>query len=179
MKSMISRRVWLPTPRIRWMSPIGCSSRLRTVRISARSRPLRARVLRPRAATGVFSSACSRLTRRSTSSPLGVLIFRCSASLKTCCQAHRISSALWNRLDRLTVQRLAEELDQPLPDAGVELLGFDHQFVVGHRRVGLAIAPLRQHACTQRHLVEGHRRRVSLRIQVPLPGLAVAQERVQ
>ena len=65
------------------------------------------------------------MTRRSTSSPPGVVIVRCSASWKTCCQAHRISSALSNRCAGSRCKRLAEEPDQALPDARVELLGVD------------------------------------------------------
>ena len=146
--------------------------------MSARSRAFWARVLRPRAATGVVRSACSSVTRRSTSSPPGVVIFRSSASWKTCCQAHRISSALWNRRGGVTVQRLAEEPDQSLPDTGVELLGVDHQFRVGHGRVGLAVSPLGQHARPERHLVERRRGRVPLRMEIPALGLAVDEERV-
>ena len=52
-------------------------------------------------------------TLRSTSSPLGVLIFRCSASLNTCCQAQRISSALWNRLDGSRCSALRKNSTSP------------------------------------------------------------------
>ena len=58
----------------------------------------------------VSSWACSSETLSSTSSPVGVVIFRCSASLKTFCQAHTHFVGIVESLVRFSVECLAEEL---------------------------------------------------------------------
>ena len=80
---------------------------------------------------------------------------------------------------RVSVQPLTEEPHEAVPDTRIDLLGVDHQLGIRHRRVGLAVAPLREHTRPEGHLVEGRRRRVPLGLQVPPLRLAIGEERVR
>ena len=122
---MISRRVLFPTPRNRERRRNGTVSRSSTVSKFARSRALVARVPRPSSWTCVSRVALASNSRR----VVLVFVVRERSRLFEVLEAvppfpeHLLG--VIEALGDVAAERLAEELGEPLPQAGVEQLRID------------------------------------------------------
>ena len=77
----------------------------------------------------------------------------------------------------IAVQGLGNKDRQGVAHRRVEEPAVERHFAVQHGGIGLAIAPLWQHASG--HLVECHGNRKALGVQIPAGGLTAPQERIQ
>ena len=174
---MISCRVWLPTPRIEvdiayWKSQqvadgedVGPFQRVR-------ARVPKAHAGNRRLEVGLFQ----RVTRRSTSSPAGVLIFRCSASVNTCCHAQRISSALWKRCSGSRWRALRKKSTRPSRTLGSNFSASMTSSSSVRASADLPEPRFGRTPAPSRHLVQRDRRREAFRGQVPTLWLTVDQK---